>query len=99
VGIWSWSADELSFHPDEAGFYKPTVLEAHPNLLQDYNVCNIARLILKFSLNVCFHVLIKMHEKWSLNLPCLNFILIRDHTRVKALGVGRYSYSLTMDSS
>jgi len=30
VGFWSWSADKLSFHPYEAGFYKPTVLKVHP---------------------------------------------------------------------
>jgi hypothetical protein len=27
VGIWSWSADKLSFNPYEAGFYKATVLK------------------------------------------------------------------------
>jgi hypothetical protein len=30
VGIWSWLADKLSFHPYEAGFYKPTVIKGHP---------------------------------------------------------------------
>ncbi len=36
VGTWSWS-----FHRYEAGFYKPTVLK----VLQDYSICNNARLI------------------------------------------------------
>ncbi len=32
VGVRSWLADKLSFHPlsYEAGFYKPTVLKVHP---------------------------------------------------------------------
>jgi hypothetical protein len=30
VGIWSWLVDKLSFHPYEAGFYKPTILKFHP---------------------------------------------------------------------
>ena len=30
VGIWSWLADKLSFHPYKAGFYKPTVHKVHP---------------------------------------------------------------------
>jgi hypothetical protein len=30
VGIWSWLADKLSFHPYEAVFYKLTVPKVHP---------------------------------------------------------------------
>jgi hypothetical protein len=45
VGIWSWLADKLHFILSyEAGFYKPTVLKVHPPFLQDYSICNNARL-------------------------------------------------------
>ena len=30
VVIWSWLATSFSFHPYEAGFYKPTLLKVHP---------------------------------------------------------------------
>jgi hypothetical protein len=46
VGIWSWLADKLHFILSyEAGFYKPTFLKVHPPFLQDYSICNYARLI------------------------------------------------------
>ncbi len=45
--ICSWLADKLHFILSyEAGFYKPTViLKVHPPFLQDYSICNNARLI------------------------------------------------------
>jgi hypothetical protein len=36
IFLWFWSAYKLSFHPHEAGFYKPTDLKVPPYLANKY---------------------------------------------------------------
>jgi len=71
-GSLVWLADKLHFILSyEAGFYKPTVLKFHPPFLQDYSICNNARLISTYS-NFCSRLLIQMNGAWKLVSGGLN---------------------------
>jgi len=45
LGLVSWQAFISSLDSYETGFYKPTVLKVHLPFLEDYSICNNARLI------------------------------------------------------
>ncbi len=47
-----------------AGFYKPTIPQSPPSHLQDYSICNNARL--DFFHNFLFQALIQMNGAWKM---------------------------------
>jgi hypothetical protein len=64
VGIWSWLADKLHLILSyEAGFYEPTVFKVHSPFLQDYSICNNARLI---SNQFLLQVFDQMNGAWKM---------------------------------
>ena len=59
---WLTSLQFIQYHV--AGFYKPAIPQSPPSHLQDYSICNNARL--EFFPNFCSQALIQKNGAWKM---------------------------------